>query len=148
MRSSPWMRGAPQVGFSATIRGVRDLDRAEEEHLKRSSVQLVKWYEGLPQTDVRVALDNLTRRVREIYLHIDMDSLDPRFAPGVMFDPVPGGLSLEDVEQAIRDIFARFRVRAAALTVYTPDRDQADTTLKSGLRIIELLAEGVRAQEN
>ncbi|HKN73489.1 MAG TPA: arginase family protein [Terriglobales bacterium] len=73
--------------------------------------------------------------------HIDRDSLDPQVAPGVVFDPVPGGLSLEDMEEGIRAAFARFRVRAATLSVYDPDRDQEDKTLRAGLRIIEVLAE-------
>jgi arginase len=130
---------------SATLLlGVRDLDTAEREHLDHSDVQVVEWHEGRPQGDVRVALDKLAQRVPEVYLHIDMDSLDPKVAPGVVFDPVPGGLSLEDMEEGIRAVFARFRVRAATLSVYNPDRDQDDKTLRAGLRIIEVLAEGAK----
>jgi len=130
------------ISESATLMlGVRDLDPAEKERLDRSAVQVVKWCEGKPQGDVRVALDKLAKRAAEVYLHIDMDSLDPQVAPGVVFDPVPGGLSLEDMEEGIRAVFARFRVRAATLAVYNPDRDQDDKTLRAGLRIIEVLAE-------
>jgi arginase len=130
---------------SATLMmGVRDLDPAEREHLDHSAVQVVKWHEGKPQRDVRVVLDKLAQRVPEVYLHIDMDSLDPQVAPGVVFDPVPGGLSLEDMEECIRAVFARFQVRAATLAVYNPDRDQNDKTLRAGLRIIEVLAEAAR----
>jgi arginase len=130
---------------SATLLlGVRDLDTAEREHLDHSDVQVVKWHEGRPQGDARVALDKLAQRVPEVYLHIDMDSLDPKVAPGVVFDPVPGGLSLEDMEEGIRAVFARFRVRAATLSVYNPDRDQDDKTLRAGLRIVEVLAESAK----
>jgi arginase family enzyme len=45
------------------------------------------------------------------------------------------------MEEGIRAAFARFRVRAATLSVYNPDRDQDDKTLRAGLRIIEVLAE-------
>jgi len=121
--------------------GVRDLDPAEKERLDHSAIQVVKWHEGKPQGDVRVALDRLAQSVPEVYLHIDMDSLDPQVAPGVVFDPVPGGLSLEDMEEGIRAVFARFRVRAATVSVHNPDRDQEDKTLRAGLRIIEVLAE-------
>jgi arginase len=142
---------AAQIGNSTPIPesatlmlGVRDLDPAERELLDHSAVQVVRWHEGKPQGDVRVALDKLARRVPEVYLHIDMDSLDPQVAPGVVFDPVPGGLSLEDMEEGIRAVFARFRVRAATLSVYNPDRDQDDKTLRAGLRIIEVLAGAAR----
>jgi arginase len=124
--------------------GVRDLDPAEREHLDHSCVQVVKRREGKPQGNVAAALDTLAQRVAEVYLHFDMDALDPQVAPGVVFDPVPGGISLEDMEEAIRIVFARFRVRAATLAVYNPDRDHADKTLRAGLRIIEVLAEAAR----
>jgi arginase len=137
-----------QVGNSVPISeaatlmlGVRDLDPAERTRLERSAIQVVNWREGKPQADVPAALDELARRVREVYLHVDMDALDPRVAPGVVDPPVPGGLSLEDLEAAIRATAARFRIRAAALATYNPDLDQGERTLRAGLRIIELLAE-------
>lgn len=140
-----------QIGNSAPISeslvlmlGVRDLDPAEGERLERSAVQVVRWQEGKPQADVQAALETLATRVPEVYLHIDMDSLDSQVAPGVTFDAVPGGLSLMDMEEGILGVFARFRVRAATLSVFNPDRDQDDKTLKAGLRIIEVLAEGVK----
>jgi arginase len=144
-----------QVGDSAPIPesatlmiGVRDLDPAEKERLDHSAIQVVRWSEGKPQSDVQTALDRLAQRVTEVYLHIDMDSLDPSVAPGVVVAPVLGGVSLEDMEQALRAVFARFRVRAATLAVYDPDHDQDDKTLRTALRIIEVLADGARAQEH
>jgi hypothetical protein len=51
------------------------------------------------------------------------------------------------MEDAIREVFARFPVRSAALTVYTPDRDRGDRTLTTALRIIELIVDRARAQQ-
>jgi len=92
---------------------------------------------------VQVALDRLAQRVPEVYLHIDAGSLVPQ-SRAVWVNAVPGGLSLEDMEESIGVVFARFRVRAATLAVYDPDLDQDDTTLRAGLRIIGVLAEAVR----
>ena len=137
------------IAESATLMvGVRDLDPAEKERLDHSAIQVVKWREGKPQSDLQTALDKLAQCVPEVYLHIDMDSLDPQVAPGVVFDPVSGGLSLEDMEEAIRAVFVRFRVRACTLAVYNPERDQDDNTLRAGLRIIEVLAESAKAQDS
>jgi len=140
-----------QIGNSAPIPesatlllGVRDLDPCEEEGLARSSIQMVRWHEGKPQSSVQAAFDNLALRVPEIYLHIDMDCLDPKVAPGVIFNPVPGGIVLSDIEDAIRAAFARFWVRACALAVFNPDRDRDDKTLRTGLRIIEVVADAAR----
>ncbi|MEA9349731.1 arginase family protein, partial [Pseudomonas aeruginosa] len=70
---------------SATLMlGVRDLDTAEKERLERSEIQVVKWRDGKPQSDVRIAIERLAQSVQEVYVHIDMDCLDPELAPGVV----------------------------------------------------------------
>jgi arginase family enzyme len=131
---------------SATLMlGVRDLDTAEKKRLERSDIQIVKWCDGKPQSDVRIAIDRLAESVQEVYLHIDMDSLDPEFAPGVVVDPVPGGISLQDMEDAIRAVFAHFRVRAVTLAAYASDHDQDDKTLGTAMRLIEIVADGAKA---
>jgi arginase family enzyme len=90
---------------------------------------------------VAACLDRLAARVPEVYLHIDMDAFDPQVAAGIVDPPVPGGLSMREMEETIRAVAARFAIRAAALTTYNPDLDQGDKTLRVGLRVLELLAE-------
>ncbi len=131
----------PVPEAAALILGVRDLDPAERDRLKRSAIQVVKWQDGKPQGSVLACLDGLAQHVQAVYLHIDMDAFDPQVAPGIVDTPVPGGLSLEDVEDVIREVASRFRVGAAALTTYEPDLDQNEKSLHAGLRVIELLAE-------
>lgn len=134
---------APISEAATLLLGVRDLDPAERERLERSAIQVVPWREGKSQADVLAGLDALAERVPEMYLHLDLDALDPQVAPGVVDHPVPGGLSLEAMEAVVRAATARLRVRAAALTTYNPDRDQHEKTLRAGLRFIELLADCV-----
>jgi arginase len=132
------------ISESATLLlGVRDLDPAERERLERSPIQVVNWHEGRPQRDVLASLDELAKRVPDVYLHIDMDAFDPQVAPGVVDSDyrVPGGLSLQDMEAAIGAVADRFRIRAATVATYNPDLDHDDRTLRAALRIIELLAE-------
>jgi len=135
------------VRESATLMlGVRDLDTAEKGRLEHSDIQVVKWRDGKPQSDVRIAIETLAKSLQEVYLHIDMDCLDPEFAPGlVVVDPSPGGISLPDMETAIRAVFAHFRVRAVTLAGYDSDHDQDDKTLRTALRLIEIVAEGAKA---
>jgi arginase len=122
--------------------GVRELSPdAERERLERSRVQVVAWRAGQPQGDLEAALDRLAIRVREVYLHIDNDAFDPAVAPGVVDDPVPGGLSMEQMEHVVRGTAERFRLRAVTLATYNPERDEEDKTLRAGLRLIELLGE-------
>jgi arginase len=130
-----------QIGDNARIReeatllvGARDLSPAEErERLERSAIRVV-------QSDVAAELDALAGRVEDVYVHVDLDALDPEVAPGVVDEPVPGGLSLQELEDAVRAIAARFRIRAAAVTTYNPELDRDDMTLRAAVRIVERLA--------
>jgi arginase len=130
------------VSEAATLMlGVRDLDPLEQERMDNSAIRVVGWRDGQPQGDVVAALDSLAERVKEVYVHLDFDALDPEVAPGIVDFMVPGGMSLQDVEDAIRAIGSRFRIRAASVATYNPDLDYDGRTLRAGLRIIELLAE-------
>jgi arginase len=120
--------------------GVRDLDPAERHRLETSAIEVVHWHDGKPDANVAGRINDLSRRVTDIYLHIDMDALDSHVAPGVTDAPVPGGLSLSDMEEVIRLIASRLRIKAAALATYNPDRDHDDKSLNAGVRIIELLS--------
>jgi arginase len=120
--------------------GVRDLrPEAERERLERSGIQVVEWRDGKPSGDLVAPLEQLARRVQEIYLHIDLDGFAPEVAPGIVDEPVPGGLSFEDAEVIMRATAERFRIRAATLATYTPELDKEERTLRVGLRIIELV---------
>jgi arginase len=121
--------------------GVRDLSPAEErERLARSAVRVVAWLGGLPQEDVGAALDDLAERVKDVYLHVDLDGLDPAAAPGVADEPVPGGLSPEQLEATIQSAGERSRVSAATLATFTPERDEDGRTLALALAAVEQIA--------
>ena len=127
--------------------GIRDLSpEAERERLERSAVQVVEWTDGQPARNVVVALDDLARRVRDVHLHVDFDAFAPELAPGTADEPIPGGLSLEQAETIIRATADRFRIRAATLATYAPDRDRDERTLRLALSLIELLADCARGQ--
>jgi len=122
---------------------VRELDPAERVRLTSSGINVVVWREGRPAKDVVSALQQLAKRVSEVYLHIDMDSLDPEVAPGVVDACVTGGLSLAQLQDAIRATFAYLTVRAASLVVYNPERDEDDKTLRAGLDLIGTIGESL-----
>ena len=124
--------------------GIRDLDPPEADRLEQTPIQIVRWRDGQPLADVDAALDTLATRVSDVYLHLDLDGLDPSIAPGVDYR-VPGGLSLGDLEAVIRSAAARFRIRAVALTSFNPARDVDGRTVETCLRIVEVLAENLRS---
>lgn len=122
--------------------GVRDLSPdAERDRLERSGIRVVGWGDGAAHGDVEAVLDELRRRVSDVYLHLDFDAFAPEVAPGVGDDPVPGGLSREDAERIIRATTERFRVRAVTLATYTPANDADEKTLQLALGLLSMLGE-------
>jgi arginase len=122
--------------------GVRDISPdAERERLEQSPIHVVQWSGGRPQGDVVAPIDRLATRVRDVYLHIDFDGFDPEIAPGVLDEPVPGGLSREDAETIIRATGERVRLKAGTLATFTPAFDRDDRTLRLGLGMIQLIGE-------
>lgn len=124
------------------LAGVRSLSpAAEARRLARSAIRAVPWENGSPAGDLPAALDALASRADRVYLHIDNDAFDPQAAPGVVDEPVPGGLSLPQMEDLIRAVTARMPITAATIATYTPARDRQNQTLAADLRILELIAQ-------
>ena len=78
-------------------------------------------------------------QAERVYLHIDMDVIDAAVNPGVNFRKA-GGLSLSQVETALRTVRGRYPIAAAALTNYNPDRDVDWKTRTLGLRLARLIS--------
>jgi arginase len=100
--------------------GTRDLDPAESEHLLRSETPAlsVDYYpEQLGPT-----LESLRARTDSVYLHIDLDVLDPSEGRANGF-AVDGGLLLRDVLNVIEPIRETLPIAAVALTAYDPSCD-------------------------
>jgi Arginase family len=82
--------------------GIRDLSLdAERERVERSRMLRVAWVDGLPDGDTEVTVATLAGRVEQVYLHIDLDALDPSIAPGIVDAPVPRGLSLGQLDEVL-----------------------------------------------
>jgi arginase len=134
-------RASPIAESATALLGVRELSpAAERRRLAASAIEAVPWRSGKPRRDPFAALDALAERVEEVYLHVDLDAFDLEVAPGIVDDPVPGGLSLADGELVVRAVLQRFDVRAATLATYVPARDPDGVTLDLQLRLIDLLA--------
>jgi arginase len=122
--------------------GARDLDPKERELLENSEVQVVtteELKEDIKMRSLHTALTKLQSKVNEVYLHIDIDVIDPQIAPGVNYR-TPNGLSLDDIKTAIMMIGEKFKIKAAALTAYNPDHEKDEKTLQTGLQLLNIIA--------
>jgi arginase len=120
--------------------GARDLDAAEEERLDRSRVHRLR-----PEEPLEPALDALATRVRDVYLHVDLDILDPSEGQANRYRSEDGPTA-EEVASAIGAVAQRFTFRAAALTAYEPVYDP-DGTIPGAAALIarRIVGAGVTA---
>lgn len=71
----------------------------------------------------------LSLRVDLIYVHADLDILDPTVAPAAGL-PSPGGLRGEELGRALQSMLSYPKVGALALVSYSADRDSDGSTMK------------------
>ena len=117
-----------RIGFSRPVLpaqisliGTRDIDPGEDHRLIRSGIS-----------------EQLPRDVDAVYVHLDLDFLDPAAAPGVNFRG-PGGMALEEACRRLREVVETLPVAAVNLTNYRPDLDTEDRTVRSALKLLEQL---------
>lgn len=141
--SLPGFRAVPES--QVVLVGTRALDPLEADLLERSAVQVVSESQirkaGLAQA-LGAALDALRARVDSIYLHLDMDVLDPAAGRANVYQE-PGGLTGGELEEAVRMACARLSVSAATLAAYDPAYDSDGRVARAGVRAILALADGI-----
>ena len=131
-------------GFSAVaerdvvLAGVRAIEPAEEERLAASDVSVVGADRiGLEAPgNLEVALDGLKSRV---YVHLDLDVLDPEKAGKANEFAPAGGLSAEDLKTALGVVRERFAVAAAGIASYDPAFDPDGRVLAVALACARIL---------
>lgn len=73
--------------------------------------------------------------VQAVYFTLDIDGLDPAFAPGTG-TPEGGGLATRDLLELVRVVFQELPVRAMDLVEVAPPLDPADITSFAALKAI------------
>jgi arginase len=119
--------------------GGRDFDSAEQQLMENSEMSLIR-AEAIHHTGIDNALNpvlnQLRSRVERVYIHLDLDVLDPALAPANRYS-APGGFSVEQVDAILRKIGAHFQIVAAGVASYDPGYDQGDRILWAGFHLIQ-----------
>ena len=124
---------------------VRDTDPLEQDLLDRSEIQ------QLSVEDIRRRSDNLHRQMQRlsentdvIYIHVDMDVLDPREVPGHPLT-VAGGPSSVDLAAALTEMFKYEKVAAFGVAS-TPfgDHDKSGVSRQAAYNLILGAVKGVQ----
>jgi len=116
------------------LAGTRDLDPGEAAALEDSDVTV--W----SAQDLGIAgAGELGRGMAgspPIYLHLDLDVIDPTIMPAVSY-PSSGGLTLETLSAGIQAVAASGRICALGVASYCPERDENRQGLAASMEVIE-----------
>jgi len=124
---------------------LRDVDPLEQELIEQHGIEQVPTADLKgDRSALRAALRRLSARCDAIYIHIDLDVLDPAEAPGMNF-PVPGGPSPAELAEAMALCLAQPRAAALGIASYNAPKDENNRTLTAVFRVI---AGGVRGLGN
>ncbi len=127
--------------------GVRLTDPLEQDLLDRSSIQQLSVDDLRNMTPAVFAqLDRLSRLTDKIYVHIDMDVLDPREVMG-HGNKVPNGPSSEQLAKLFETIFTRYPKASAIGFATIPSTDEGGLSLAAVNRMIAGAIRGVKARE-
>ena len=123
----------PVPAENALLVGARDLEPTEADRVAASDLRRA-------DADTREpALNELATRVDAVYVHIDLDVIDPSVARANVLS-VEGGLDTEQLEQALEAVSSRFEIAAAALTAYDPSQDHENRVPGIAARLAGRLA--------
>jgi arginase len=116
--------GEPVAPERVLLLGVRSLSPEEEsQRLRQSPLRAVAWRDGLPEGDAYAAVESLREDARHVYLHLDLDALDPSIGKGVVDPPVAGGISSSQLNELLTAISDRLTLVAVTVATYTPAKD-------------------------
>ena len=127
--------------------GVRLTDPLEQELLNKSQIQQVS-VDDLRNLTPKVfaQLDRLSRLTDKIYIHIDMDVLDPREVMGHQ-NKVPNGPSSEQLARLFEAIFSRYPKASAIGFATIPATDDGGLSIAALNRMIEGAIKGLKERE-
>ena len=124
---------------------VRDLDPLERELVEASQIQHLSTDDLAHRPDlVRAQIERLAESTDVIYVHIDMDVLDPREVPGHPLTVANGPTSLE-LGSALSEMFKHPKVAALGIAS-TPanERDPDRLSLTAAYNLVKGAFRGVR----
>ncbi len=132
--SIPGFRPVPEARM--LLVGVREMSSAEQARLEGSGITIVD--AAAINRDVLAeilddALGSMRNRVEKVYVHLDLDVLDPESVGPANEFAVPGGLTRAEFETAISMIGDHFTVVAAGIASYDPAFDGDGAVAKAAV---------------
>jgi len=137
----------PLADEYVVMAAVRLVDPLEQDLLNQSKIQQVSVDEVRNMTPAVFAqLDRLSKITDKIYIHIDLDVLDPKEVMG-HGNKVPNGPSSEQLARLFEEIFKRYPKASAIGFATIPSTDEGGLSIAALNRMIEGAVRGLKARE-
>jgi len=134
-----WLRKLIEEGFSSDdiiLISARNLCEEEIEFLNKNKIGFISM--DVLQDDLEGVCDLIMERARKskgFYISIDIDCVDPGFAPAVSY-PEPGGLSSRELIYFIKRLVLLDNFRGGDIVEINPDKDINNITVKLGAKLL------------
>lgn len=118
--------------------GIRASTKEQREFTINSGIKTVyksQFVKEKPETIANVIKQAFSERIEKIYLSIDLDILDPAFAPG-LGNPEPGGLTTRELIEFIQEL-SDIPIKAFDVVELSPTYDQANITAFAAAKVIK-----------
>src|SRR5579864_813035 len=123
----------PLTGGRIVLFGARQLDVGEAELLDEAGVSRVSSVDEL-----KASLDRLVNSVEQIYVHLDLDVLDPTEAIANQWTP-PNGITVQTLLDAVAEVRKQAKVAGLGIASYDPAVDHDGRAMSAALRAVEIL---------
>lgn len=115
--------------------GLRALTKHQREQADRFGVEVLEMRHTTPEAVHRHLLESLPETARNgVYLSLDIDVLDPAFAPGVSHHE-PGGMTTRELLTIIQEL--PVPLLGVDIVEYNPLRDPAGTTAMVAAKMLK-----------
>jgi agmatinase len=121
------------------IVGTRDIDIPELKIAQKEKIQYINAY-SLAELGLNIYIENIVSffsksKIKNLYVSIDVDVLDPSIAPATGF-PIPGGFTYREVWLILRELSKNFKIIGFDLVEVAPNLDLNNITSNLAAKII------------
>lgn len=136
-----WLRKLVEAGFPSEnilLVGVRNMWKTEIQFLRENKIKIISINQL--NEDLQDTCDTIMEfsSGKELYVSVDIDVIEPVFAPGTGY-PETGGLTSRQFIYLIQRINKIKNLKAADIVEINPKKDKDNLTIKLGAKILSEL---------
>jgi agmatinase len=139
LNNKNWVRRVVEEGYNPeriVLISSRDIDEEELKFIKENRILIIKI--DFLKERIEEICDVLMERARKatgFYMSIDIDSVDPAYAPGT-FDYSPGGLSSRELIYLVKRLSLLDNFKGADIVEVVPKKDIGNMTVKLAAKLV------------